>query len=506
MPDTHSLALPLHVPGQAQRHEKHNEALHTLDALVQLVVKDRDLSAPPASPSVGDRYIAAAAPSGSWTGHALDVAGWDGSAWQFHEPREGWRAYVEDEDVLLIFDGAAWVDAGSAIKTLQNLTLLGLGTSADATNPFSAKLNKALWTARTAAEGGDGDLRITLSKETAGDVLSLLLQSGFSGRAEIGLIGDDDVAVKVSPDGSAWVEALRIDKDDAKVTLSGALAAGGDLTAQLAGGGSLGLAATGEGTVSFTAGRYSGDAQGPIFITDKARGSIAAPAAVNNGDAAGIYRFRGHSGSALLAVADIRGIMEETTPGPSAMGARLEFRTNPAGSASIVEVMRISATNGVQLYGANTVFTASRHLRLRQYAAGSLPAHNAGDEIASSDIVGAPLVSDGTQWVSPGVKMLNAVTANTTVSIPAGWAIGEIHFANTTGNAVTGGIRIGTSAGGTDVVAAQAVAGNAIDTLADASILKKVFSRTAAQTLHIQAVTAWNGASVELAFVMRKVF
>ena len=43
------------------------------------------------------------------------------------------------------------------------------------------KLNKALWAAKTMAEGGDGDLRYTLNKESAADVLSLLLQSGFSG-------------------------------------------------------------------------------------------------------------------------------------------------------------------------------------------------------------------------------------------------------------------------------------------------------------------------------------
>ena len=40
-----------------------------------------------------------------------------------------------------------------------------------------------------------------MNKETAADVLSLLLQTGFSGRAEIGLIGDDDLLFKVSPDG-----------------------------------------------------------------------------------------------------------------------------------------------------------------------------------------------------------------------------------------------------------------------------------------------------------------
>jgi hypothetical protein len=43
-------------------------------------------------------------------------------------------------------------------------------------------------------------------------VLSLLLQSGYGGRAEIGLIGDDDLGLKVSGDGSTWRQALRIDR------------------------------------------------------------------------------------------------------------------------------------------------------------------------------------------------------------------------------------------------------------------------------------------------------
>ena len=33
------------------------------------------------------------------------------------------------------------------------MALLGLGTTADASNPFSAKLNAAFWTAKTVAEG-----------------------------------------------------------------------------------------------------------------------------------------------------------------------------------------------------------------------------------------------------------------------------------------------------------------------------------------------------------------
>jgi microcystin-dependent protein len=52
-----------------------------------------------------------------------------------------------------------------------------------------------------------------VNKETDGDTASLLFQSAWSGRAEIGLAGDTDFVVKVSADGSAWTEAIRVDKD-----------------------------------------------------------------------------------------------------------------------------------------------------------------------------------------------------------------------------------------------------------------------------------------------------
>src|SRR5690606_20502257 len=78
-------------------------------------------------------------------------------------------------------------------------------------NPLSAKLNNVLFTALTAGEGGDGDLRFKVNKETAGDTASLLFQTGWSGRAEMGLTGGDALSFKVSEDGSSWTEALRLD-------------------------------------------------------------------------------------------------------------------------------------------------------------------------------------------------------------------------------------------------------------------------------------------------------
>jgi hypothetical protein len=224
MTDSANLALPFLEAAQAQKHVTHNEALRLLDTLVQLAVLDRDLNAPPSAPSEGQRWIVKASPSptGAWAGHGNHVAAWQDGGWTFSAPKAGWLAFVVDEGVLLAWSGTAWVaalDVMSGITTLQNLALLGIGTTADSTNPLSAKLNNALWAARTVAEGGDGHLRYKMSKESAAKTLSLLLQANFSGRAEVGLTGDDNLHFKVSADGATWLDAITIDKSTAKLTL-----------------------------------------------------------------------------------------------------------------------------------------------------------------------------------------------------------------------------------------------------------------------------------------------
>ena len=76
MLDTPNLALPLIAAAQAQKHVMHNEALFAIDALLQCAVKDKDLSAPPAAPAAGDRYIVSASSSGAWAGKAGMLAAW----------------------------------------------------------------------------------------------------------------------------------------------------------------------------------------------------------------------------------------------------------------------------------------------------------------------------------------------------------------------------------------------------------------------------------------------
>jgi hypothetical protein len=218
MTDSLHLGLPYIAAAQAQKHITHNEALRALDALVMLGVLDRDLTAPPGSPAEGARYLVKATGTGAFAGKDGQVAHFRDGGWAFHAPRAGWIAYVADEDAILVHDGSAWRPLLGAMAALQNLSRLGLATSADATNPLSAVLNNALFAARTVANGGDGDLRHKLSKESASHTASLLLQDNFSGRAEIGLTGDDDLHLKVSSDGTTWRDGLVIAAATGKVS------------------------------------------------------------------------------------------------------------------------------------------------------------------------------------------------------------------------------------------------------------------------------------------------
>ena len=104
------LTLPYIVAAQAQKHVTHNEAVRALDALVQLMVLDKDLASPPGSPADGNRYIVAASPTGAWAGQAGKIAAWQDGAWAFLTPREGWLAWVADEDKVYAHSGTAWAE------------------------------------------------------------------------------------------------------------------------------------------------------------------------------------------------------------------------------------------------------------------------------------------------------------------------------------------------------------------------------------------------------------
>lgn len=110
MPNTPLLGLPLVAASQAQKHVTVNAGLTKLDAIVQLAALDRDLATPPGSPAEGDVYIVASSPTGAWSGWATRIALYSDGAWTSIIPNEGWTCFVTDEDVLLYFNGSAWIN------------------------------------------------------------------------------------------------------------------------------------------------------------------------------------------------------------------------------------------------------------------------------------------------------------------------------------------------------------------------------------------------------------
>jgi Protein of unknown function (DUF2793) len=213
---TTHLGLPYLSAAQAQKHVTHNEALRSLDALVQIAVLDTTETDPPATPTEGDRYIVAASATGAWSGHDGELAAYGDGAWTFFAPVDGWLAFdLAGESALLFHDGG-WQPIGVYLGPLDQL---GVNTTADATNRLAVQSSAVLFTGIGAAEGGTGDVRFTVNKEADADTASLLFQSGFSGRAEVGLAGDTDFVFKVSANGADWVEAIRIDKDSGLPTI-----------------------------------------------------------------------------------------------------------------------------------------------------------------------------------------------------------------------------------------------------------------------------------------------
>lgn len=214
---TPRFALPYIVQGQAQKEVTHNDALVRLDALVDLYILDRDLSAPPGSPADGDAYIVAASPSGAWAGQAGKLAYLVDGAWRFYVPIKGLMAYVADEQTIIVFTAGAWVSLVSVLA-FQNLSKLGILTAADTTNRLAVK-SDAVLLSHDDVTPGTGDMRVTLNKSAAGKDTGFIFQDAFSTRALFGLLADDDFTLKVTPDGSNFFAGFVVDRNSGRFKL-----------------------------------------------------------------------------------------------------------------------------------------------------------------------------------------------------------------------------------------------------------------------------------------------
>ncbi|SMX26812.1 hypothetical protein TRP8649_00904 [Pelagimonas phthalicica] len=201
--------LPYIEPSQAQKHVTHNEALRILDAVTQLSVQSADLATPPASPADGDRYIVAAGGVADWAGQDGNIAVWTDNTWQFFAPQAGWRADVTPTGNSLRFDGTTWGPASDVSVVPQ----IGVNATADTVNRLAVASEASLF-----SHNGAGH-QVKVNKDTATDTASLLFQTGWSGRAEMGTAGSDDFSIKVSADGTTFHTALQAEAATGRVAL-----------------------------------------------------------------------------------------------------------------------------------------------------------------------------------------------------------------------------------------------------------------------------------------------
>ncbi len=199
MPDsTSKLNLPYLQPAQAQKHITNNEALQKLDAIVQLAIVSED-TFPPTDPEEGDIHLVGADPGGDWTGQAGKLAFRQNGGWIYLSPQEGWRAWFVPDQSLKIWSAGQWQPS-----IPQSFDMLGVNATADSANRLAVGADASLFS-------HDGNShRMTINKAETAQTASVIFKDDWSGRAEIGLPGNDDFSVKVSPDGDNWTSALQI--------------------------------------------------------------------------------------------------------------------------------------------------------------------------------------------------------------------------------------------------------------------------------------------------------
>lgn len=227
MTNSTNLALPFILSSQAQKHITHNEALLALDAVVQLSVVSKSQNEGALDASEGTRYIVPEDASGNFANQSGKIAAFQDGVYQFYTPQIGWLAYISDIGNYQFFDGLSWQNLpGSGTETA--FLTLGVNASADLINRFSISSDASLFN----NDGNGHQLKINKAQVT--DTASLLFQTGFSGRAEFGLAGDDQFRIKTSDDGVTFHTALIADAATGYVSIgevvpSATLTIGGDL-------------------------------------------------------------------------------------------------------------------------------------------------------------------------------------------------------------------------------------------------------------------------------------
>jgi len=201
---TDKLALPFLQPGQALKTITHNEALQRLDAGLYLACSDMSAAALPQAPDEGYVLILASNAVGTQSNQAGDIGVFQKGVWQWFKPVIGWIIWDLAGEALRVFNGHEWTTSQSNSELLP---FIGLNTSATPAQRLAVASPSSLFT-----HEGDSH-RMTVNRAGETDTASLIFQTNYSGRAELGLTGESGFSLKTSRDGENWIKRLSTPED-----------------------------------------------------------------------------------------------------------------------------------------------------------------------------------------------------------------------------------------------------------------------------------------------------
>ncbi len=157
----------------------------------QFSVKSITETAPPGSPTDGDRYLVASGGTGDWTGHDDELTWYssDDTAWYFEELQESATFYVDDENKAYVYNGSALVSA------------FGSGGSLDVTQISSD-------TSTSTSSGSFVTLADMTTTPLAGDYIVMFSAYGY------GSTDRPDLEYQLFRDGTAVDNTYRVLDDD----------------------------------------------------------------------------------------------------------------------------------------------------------------------------------------------------------------------------------------------------------------------------------------------------
>ncbi|MFW2829870.1 hypothetical protein [Sphingomonas sp. ID0503] len=147
--------------------------------------------------------------------------------------------------------------------------------------------------------------------------------------------------------------------------------------------------------------RFSDNGSAPLFLFGKSRGAtIGTEGAVQLNDILGRIMFAGSNGTQALNGAEVRAEVDGS-PTSGAVPSRLSFWTGL--TTTPLEVMRLSYSAGMSMFGANPVIDQNRGHVLRSYTQATLPAAALAPQTMfwCSNLSGGagPVISNGSVWL-----------------------------------------------------------------------------------------------------------